>query len=123
MRLFANTARWSALALVLPALASCSEYVARREGVSIYSGDAVMGNRVVQLVDPWPRAAADRNIAYDGTVMSRAVRRYHEGRVIPPTQSGTSSAYQDLQPNANGQANDLPAASGPAQGAPPPPAK
>ena len=119
MRLFTNTARWSALALVLPALASCSEYLARRDGVSIYGGDAVMGNRVVQMVDPWPRVAADRNIAYDGTVMTRAMRRYHEGRVIPPTQSGTSSAYQDAQPNA--QANDLPAVPGSAQGAAPAP--
>jgi hypothetical protein len=116
MRLFANTARWTALALVLPALASCSEYLSRREGISVYGGDAVMGNRVVQMVDPWPPAAANRNIAYDGTVMTRAVRRYHEGRVIPPTPSGTSSSYQDA-PNA--QASDLPAQAGPAQPAAP----
>lgn len=117
MPLFANTARWSAFALVLPALASCSQYLARRDGISIYGGDAVMGNRVVQMVDPWPPAAADRNIGYDGAVMARAVRRYHEGRVIQPTLNGTSSAYQDAQPNA--QATDVPAQAGPAQSAAP----
>jgi hypothetical protein len=116
MRPFSNTARISALALVLPALASCSEYVARRDGVSIYAGNAVMGNRVVQMVDPWPPHAANRNIAYDGAVMTRAVRRYHEGRVIQPSLNGTSSAYQDA-PNA--QASDLPAQTGPGAAAAP----
>ena len=115
MRLFANTARWTALALILPALASCSEYLARRDGISIYGGDAVMGNRVVQMVDPWPPAAADRNIAYDGEVMARAVRRYHQGRVIQPTLGGTSSTYQD--PSASAQPSEAAAPSGPAQSA------
>jgi hypothetical protein len=109
MHRFTNVVRWGALALTLPALASCSEYLARRDTISVYGGDAVMGNRVVQMVDPWPPHAADRNIAYDGTVMSRAVRRYHEGRVIQPSLNGTSSAYQDAQPNAQAQGNDLPA--------------
>ncbi len=111
MRLFANTARCSALALVLPALASCSEYSSRREGISMYGGDAVMGNRVVQMVDPWPPAAANRNIAYDGTVMTTAVRRYHQGHVIQPTLGGTSSAYQDAA--ASAQAADPAPPSGP----------
>lgn len=114
MRPFSNAARWSALALVLPALASCSEYLARRDPISVYGGDAVMGNRVVQMVDPWPRAAADRNIAYDGTVMARAVRRYHEGRVIQPSLNGTSSAY-DAPPAA--QASEPLPQSAPAQAA------
>ena len=117
MRPYINAGRWAALALVLPALASCSEYVARRDGISVYGGNAVMGNRVVQMVDPWPPAAANRNIAYDGAVMTRAVRRYHEGRVIQPSLSGTSSAYQDGQPNA--QASDIPAQTGPGAAAAP----
>jgi hypothetical protein len=115
MQLFGNAARWSALALVLPALASCSEYLARRDGISAYSGNAVMGNRVVQMVDPWPRAAADRHIAYDGTVMTRAVRRYHEGRVIQPSINGTSSAY-DAAPMS--QPNEPVAQGAPPQAAP-----
>jgi hypothetical protein len=119
MQPFAKTARWGALALVLPALASCSEYLARRDTISVYGGDAVMGNRVVQMVDPWPPAAADRTIAYDGTVMTRAVRRYHEGRVIQPSLGGTSSAYQESQPNAQAQGNDLPPANAPTQAAGP----
>jgi hypothetical protein len=117
MQRFTNVARWGALAFLLPALAACSEYLARRDGISIYDGDAVLGNRVVQMVDPWPPAAANRNIAYDGTVMTKAVRRYHEGRVIQPSLVGTSSAYQEAPVSA--QASEPAAQSGTAQSAAP----
>jgi hypothetical protein len=93
MRPFAKRARWSALLLTLPALAGCSEYLAHRDGLSVYGADAVAGNQVKQMIDPWPAVAADRNIAYDGIAMRRAVERYHTGRVIMPSQSGISSAY------------------------------
>ena len=95
MRPFANGFRCSAVALSLTALASCSEYLDHRDGVSVYAGKAVAGNQVVQMIDPWPRAAANRNIAHDGVVMGRAVARYRAGQVIPPHLGGTSSAYQD----------------------------
>ena len=99
MRRFANAIGWCAIVLGLPALASCSEYLERRETISLYAGDAVAGNRVVQMIDPWPRVAADRDISYDGAVIGRAVARYHAGKVIPPRAGGTSSAY-----DVNGQA-------------------
>lgn len=95
MRPFTKGARWGALVLALSALAGCSEYVARHDGISIYGGDAVASNQVKQMVDPWPAAAADRNIAYDGMVMRRAVERYRNGRVIAPMAAGTSAAFGD----------------------------
>ncbi len=98
MRSSIKAARWGALILMLPAMAGCSEYLSRRDGLSIYGGDAVTGNQVVQMIDPWPPVAADRRIAYDGTVMRRAVERYHTGRVIAPMSPGTSSAYGDNPP-------------------------
>jgi len=118
MHPFTKAARWSALILTLPALAGCSEYLARRDGITAYSGDAVAGNQVKQMVDPWPAVAADRNIAYDGIVMRHAVERYHSGRVIAPIGNGTSSAYGDAPGGA--QSGD-PASAGPS--APPPPPK
>ena len=118
MRPFTKAARWSALILTLPALAGCSEYLARRDGITAYSGDAVAGNQVKQMVDPWPAVAADRNIAYDGIVMRRAVERYHSGRVAAPVGTGTSAAYSDGP--APAQSGD-PTAAGPI--APPPPPK
>jgi hypothetical protein len=115
MRPFTKTARWGALILTLPALAGCSEYLGHREGVSLYGGDAVASNQVKQMVDPWPAAAANRNIAYDGIAMRRAVERYHTGRVIAPVASGTSAAFGEGP--AAAQAAD-PTAAGPS--GPPP---
>jgi hypothetical protein len=94
MRLFADLLRCAALGLTLASLAGCSEYLRRSELISPYGGDAVNGNKVVQMVDPWPRASARREIAYDGIVMRRAVERYHSGTVIPPKGTGTSTTYE-----------------------------
>ncbi len=115
MRPFTKAARWSALLLTLPALAGCSEYLSRRDNITAFGGDAVAGNQVKQMIDPWPAVAANRNIAYDGIVMRRAVEHYHTGRVISPNSTGTSSAYGDGA--APAQAGD-PGAAGPS--APPP---
>jgi hypothetical protein len=91
---FTDAVRWGAVALALPALAACSEYLDRRDTISVYGGDAVKGNAVAQMVDPWPPYAADRNIRYDGVVIGRAIARYHAGKVIPPRAIGTSSTYE-----------------------------
>jgi hypothetical protein len=85
--------RAGALTLTLVTLASCSEYVARRDAISPYGGNAVETDKVVQMVDPWPPAAADRDIAYNGTVMQSAAERYRTGRVIKPVGTGTSTTY------------------------------
>ena len=51
---------------MLAALAGCSEYLDRRETISLSGGNAVATNEVTQMVDPWPRDSANRNIAYNG---------------------------------------------------------
>ena len=101
MRRFADLVRVGALTLALASLAGCSEYLARRDVISPLGGDAVDGDKVVQMVDPWPRAAADNRIAYNGTVMQSAVERYRTGRVIPPKGTGTSAAYQSTNAPAS----------------------
>jgi hypothetical protein len=100
--------RAGALALTLVSLAGCSEYLARRDAISPFGGNAVEGNKVVEMVDPWPRAAADNRIAYNGAVMQSAVERYRTGRVIPPKGTGTSTTYQPASNPSNTPNNNTP---------------
>ena len=49
-------------------------------------------NRVTQMIDPWPAASGQRNIAYNGERCSGAAERYRTGRVVQPVSATTSSA-------------------------------
>jgi hypothetical protein len=88
-------------------IAGCSEYLDRRDALSVQSGNAVQTDKVSQMVDPWPAASADRNIAFNGSVMESAVERYRTGRVIQPVGNGTSTTYQAAQQNNNAAAAAL----------------
>ena len=90
-----------ALATLVAALAGCSEYLDRRDTISLSGGNSVATNEVSQMVDPWPRASADKNIAFSGAKMESAVERYRTGRVIPPQGIGTSNNYQQGSNNQN----------------------
>ena len=83
-------------------LAGCSDmYWDRREAISLASGDAVAGNKVVHMVDPWPPMSTQKNIAFDGTRAQAATERYRLNRVTPPVNVTTSSAnYQQIQQQA-----------------------
>jgi hypothetical protein len=84
-------------------LAGCSDiYYDRRETIALSAGDAVMTNRVTHMIDPWPPASANRNIAFNGEKMQTAVERYRQNRIIQPVNSTTSSvAYARAQAAAN----------------------
>jgi len=97
--------RTLALAALLAALAGCSEYLDRRDTISLGGGDSVATNKVTQMVDPWPRASADKNIAFNGDKMESAVERYRTNRVIRPQGIGTSASYQQ---GSNTQNNTAP---------------
>ena len=97
--------------LVLTAvLAGCAEfnayqldpiYTDRRDTIAVSAGDALAANKMTHMVDPWPRASANRNIAFNGEKMQSAVERYRTNKVIPPVGATTSSApYQLVQPAA-----------------------
>ncbi|MGH6664598.1 MAG: hypothetical protein ACREB2_06800 [Pseudolabrys sp.] len=111
MRPSNNMLRALALATLLVALAGCSEYLDRRETISLGGGNSVATDKVTQMVDPWPRAAADRNIAFNGSRMEGAFERYRTGKVIKPQGIGTSTSYQD----SGNQNNAAAAAPGTAQ--------
>lgn len=82
------------IGVVAAALSGCSSdiYLDRREGATLVSGDAPATNRVAHMIDPWPPASANRNIAFNGNKAQTAVERYRTGRIFPPVSATTSSA-------------------------------
>ena len=100
-----SSARTRTLAVVVAVgavLGGCSDiYFDRRETVLLGANDAVEGNKVVHMVDPWPRSSANRDLAFDGERMQAAQERYRHNRVIRPVNVTTSSAaYQKAQAEA-----------------------
>lgn len=109
MRPLSKAMRTLALATVLAILGGCSEYLDRRDTIAKSGGNAVATNVVTHMVDPWPRASANRNIAFNGVRIESAFERYRNNKVTAPRGIGTSSTYQDAAPTAPG-----PGAVGPA---------
>lgn len=91
-----NNLRGAMLALTASTLLSGCMYLDHRETVSFAAGDAVAANKVVQMVDPWPPRAGDRNIAFDGERMAAAAERYRTDKV--KAVSGTSTSSVQYQP-------------------------
>jgi hypothetical protein len=104
--------------LLASALTGCSDiYYDRRETVSFAAGDSVASAQAVQVIDPWPAAAYDRNIAYNGPRVAGAVERYRTGKIIEPKGTGTSSSYSSSSPS--GQGGGSPSSAGATSSAPP----
>lgn len=115
MQPFNSLTRGAAIGILAVSLAGCSEYLDRRDALSVQSGNAVQTAKVAQMVDPWPRDSGNRNIAFDGSVMGSAVERYRTGRVIPPNGNSTSGVFQgSLQNGAVPGAASQPTAPPPA---------
>jgi hypothetical protein len=66
-------------------------YADRRDSVSFAAGDAPASNAMTHMIDPWPVAAGNRNIDYDGERMQAAVERYRTGKTTPLATASTSS--------------------------------
>jgi hypothetical protein len=110
MRPSTNLLRGLALTGALVLLAGCSEYLDRRDAISLNAGDAIATTRVTRMVDPWPRASADKNIRFNGERMQEAIARYRTHRVIEPQGTGTSKAYEAqaaAPPPAEGSAKPI----------------
>jgi len=85
---------WTLLPVIAlgAALSGCSDlYFDRRESISFGAGDAPATNKVSQMIDPWPAAAADKNLTYNGERMARAQERYRTNRTTPVSSINTSS--------------------------------
>lgn len=98
----ARTRTLAAVVAAGAALGGCSDiYWDRRETVALGAADAVEANKVVHMVDPWPRSSVNREIAFDGERMQAAHERYRTNRVVRPVNVTTSSAaYQRAQAEA-----------------------
>jgi len=100
--------RWIAPALLVAGtLAGCAEpdfYFDRRDTVSLHAGDAVATNIAVQTIDPWPREAGRRDIAYNGDRMQAAGERYRTGKTIPLRGLSTSSVEFGESPGGGADA-------------------
>jgi hypothetical protein len=99
----AQRTKVAAAVVVASALGGCYTvdplYVERRDSIALSSGDAIATNKITQMVDPWPRASANRNIAFNGQRMQGAIERYRTNKVTNPVSATTSSVeYQGLQP-------------------------
>lgn len=93
--------------LVVGTLAGCAEpdlYFDRRETVSLHAGDAVATNIAVQTIDPWPREAGRRDIAYNGDRMEAAGERYRTGKTTPLSGLSTTSVQFGESPGSGGDA-------------------
>ena len=103
-----------ATALLTAMLGGCSEYYFdRRDGITLQSGESMAANRVTMMIDPWPAASGNRNIAYNGEKAAVAAERYRTGRVIPPVNVTTSSAaYVAAQQQAQSTVSQAPANAG-----------
>lgn len=113
MRPSTKLLRGLALAGASLLLAACSEYLDRREAVSLNAGDAMAANRVTMMVDPWPRASADKNIRFNGDRMQKAVARYRTNKVISPAGEGTSTAFEAQKDPSAPSEGDVPKPVGP----------
>ena len=94
-----SSARTKALAAVVAlgaVLGGCSDiYYDRRETIALGANDAVESNKVVHMVDPWPKYSANRNIAFNGERQQAAIERYRHDRVQTPVNiTSSSTAYQ-----------------------------
>jgi len=98
---------FGALALAA-SLSGCAEYLDRRDTLSETSGNAVRGNAVVQMVDPWPRESANKNIAFNGAKMESAIERYRTNKVYQPRSMSTSGTYNTQQDPGQQQNNTTP---------------
>jgi hypothetical protein len=98
--LFQSRIKLAACALVAATvLTGCSDlYLDRRESISLSAGDDTYSNVVTHMVDPWPPASANRDIAFNGQRMQAAVERYRNNKVTSPTNAMTSSSGYQAAP-------------------------
>src|ERR1044071_4701855 len=68
-------------------------YLDRRDSIELSAGNANAHNIAVQMVDPWPRYAGNKTIAYNGQRMQAAVERYRNNQVLPPRGMSASTVY------------------------------
>jgi hypothetical protein len=77
-------------------------YLDRRDSIELSAGDANASNIAMQMVDPWPRYAGNKNIAANGQRMQAAVQRYRNNQVTTPQGISASTTYGALSNGGTG---------------------
>jgi hypothetical protein len=112
----ARTRTLAAVVALGAGLAGCSDfYYDRRETIALGANDAVEANKVVHMVDPWPKYSSNNNLAFNGERQQAAFQRYRQNRVTTPVNVTTTSvAYQKAQQDAAAAAQATQQAASPA---------
>jgi hypothetical protein len=97
-----RVARAIAAAVALGSLlGACSDiYFDRRETLALGAEDAIDANMAEQMVDPWPRYSGNKNIAFNGERMQRAVECYRANKVTAPVDLNPASSVDGAAPVA-----------------------
>ncbi len=70
-------------------LSACAQYMNHNEGISPSAGNAVAHNRIVQMIDPWPRHAGRTHIPGSGERLLVGLDKYRENKIPPPETADT----------------------------------
>lgn len=74
-------------------LGGCSDYLSRRDTLTLETGEAVQANIAKQVIDPWPAHARRVNRDIDGARLQGAIERYR----TPPAAGGALSTVPSGQ--------------------------
>lgn len=74
----------------------------RKDTIAFNAGEAVQTNVVTLVPDPWPAHARQKDLAFSGERMARAVRCYELG---PKAPSGGGGGVGNVTVNLNTSAN------------------
>src|SRR5471030_3042829 len=78
------TALAAGLAGCMHAEDNVTQYVQRSDKITLSAGNAKDANAAIHIIDPWPRASADRRIPANGERMAGAYERYRNVDKTPP---------------------------------------
>jgi hypothetical protein len=118
----AGASRAVAATVLLGALlAGCSDpglYLDRRDTIALGGGDSVDGNQIGQMVDPWPAHVNNKNLAFNGERMQRAIECYRIDKVTPPVDvdPSTQTSAPALGASGNCVGQMIPGSAQPAAG-------
>lgn len=86
-------------ALICIVLGGCQDYLARRDTLTIGSGEAVHTNAAMQVIDPWPAHARAMESIVNGERLQHAMERYRNpgtsqqnASIVPQVPIGSSSS-------------------------------
>jgi type IV pilus biogenesis protein CpaD/CtpE len=61
-----------------------TQYSERTDKLTMSAGNSNDSNVAIQMIDPWPRVSANRQIPTDGSRMAGAYERYRDVTKLPP---------------------------------------